>query len=154
MCVNAYVGICGNVCTWMYECENLCVYMKLYICMCLCVFMCTCVYVCAEFVWLKKLFISVWHTTNWSYIVRTNPCAPGTYNQSISLLISPSPFFAFSALTVEQALNREGVMVRPLAYDPTQLLTSLQLFLTHTAATIQRPFTSISCWRLLSLPTV
>lgn len=118
MCVNASVEICGNVWTWMYGCEHLCVYMKLYMCMCLCVFMCTCVYVCAEFVWLKKLFISVWHTTNWSYVVRTSPSAPGTYNQSVPLLVSPSPFFAFWALTVEQALNREGVMVRPLAYDP------------------------------------
>lgn len=113
ICGNVWECVSMNVWVWTLVCIH-----ELYTCMCLCVFMCTCVYMCAEFVWLKKLFISVWHTTNWSYVVRTSPYAPGTYNQSISLLVSPSPFFAFWALTMEQALNREGDVVKPLAYDP------------------------------------
>lgn len=144
------VGMCVHECMSV----NTCVYTWNYICVCVCVSLCALVYVCAEFVWLKKLFISVWHTTNWSYVVRTSPYAPGTYNQSIYLLVSPSPFFAFWALTVEQALNREGVVVRPLGCDPHPAPYITSAAPDPHSSNHSKALISISCGRLLSLPTV
>lgn len=113
--------ICGNVWECMYMnvwvWTLVCIHETIYVYVSVCFYVHLCICVCRICLAKKVIHICVAHN-KLKYVFRTSPYALGTYNQSISLFVSPSPFFAFWALTIKQALNREGVVVRPLAYDP------------------------------------